>query len=160
MPRETSVSESEVHMSRTMKPADRARTLRSSVEQIWLAGLGAYALTEEQGSRFFKSLVTKGEKFEKARRTQLTKAVKRVREVPADAYEMVEKNLDTGMTTVLSRFGVPTKKEINLLARRVETLADRMEAKPARRPAARKPAPKPARARRVKVTTAAETATE
>lgn len=139
-------------MSRTMKPADRARSLRSSVEQIWLAGLGAYALTEEQGSRFFKSLVTKGEKFEKARRTQLTKAVRRVKEVPADAFEAVEKNIDTGMTTVLSRFGVPTKKEINLLTRRVETLADRMETKPVRAP--RKPAAKPARARRVRVTTA------
>ena len=124
-------------MSRMTKPADRTRTARSSVERIWLAGLGAFALTEEQGSRFFQSLVTKGERFEKARKAELTNAWRHAKEMPADALEMVEKNVDDGMTTVLSRLGMPTKKEISLLTRRVETLADRVGSKPARSTPAR-----------------------
>jgi poly(hydroxyalkanoate) granule-associated protein len=46
-------------------------TLQGSVEQVWLAGLGALALTEEEGSKFFHSLVKKGEVVEKKSKARL-----------------------------------------------------------------------------------------
>ena len=45
-----------------------APMLRDSVGQIWLAGLGALALTEQEGTKFFKTLVKRGEGFERTTR--------------------------------------------------------------------------------------------
>ena len=50
-------------MTRNAGNTGRTPMLRDSVEQVWLAGLGALALTEEEGLRFFRRLVKKGEGF-------------------------------------------------------------------------------------------------
>mgnify|MGYP000959782292 CR=1 FL=1 len=39
--------------------------IRESANHIWLAGLGAYAKTQEEGEKLFQSLVKEGEKVEK-----------------------------------------------------------------------------------------------
>jgi poly(hydroxyalkanoate) granule-associated protein len=101
--------------------------LRDSVEQVWLAGLGALAVTENEGTRLFKNLVKQGEGFEKATRERLDKAVKRARAVPGQTMTAVEEGLDETMVRVLHRLGVPTRREINSLTRRVEGLTTTLE---------------------------------
>ena len=112
-----------------------APMLRDSVGQIWLAGLGALALTEQEGTRFFKTLVKRGEGFERTTRARLDKAVASAREVPTNAMSRIEETFDDTVTGVMHRIGVPTKREINGLARRVEGLAASLE----RRTATRRP---------------------
>lgn len=109
--------------------------LRDSVEQIWLAGLGALALTEDEGSKFFKTLVKRGEGFERTTKARLGKAMSSARQVPGVAMSRIEETIDDTMTGALNRIGVPTKREINGLARRVEGLAASIERRtaPARR---------------------------
>lgn len=114
-------------MARTTGSSSRTPMLRDSVEQVWLAGLGALALTEEEGLRFFKRLVRKGEGFEKETRTRLDKAMTRARAVPAEAMDRLEGRLDDTMTTTLHRLGVPTTREIDSLTRRVEGLAETLQ---------------------------------
>ena len=41
-----------------------AEKVKESANQIWLAGLGAYAKAEEEGSKLFDNLVHDGEKLE------------------------------------------------------------------------------------------------
>lgn len=123
--------------------ARRAPVIRESVEQVWLAGLGALALAEEEGSKLYNTLVRKGEGFEKESRARLKKLSARaenVREdVRANTLGRLGGGLDDAMTTVLHRLGVPTAREIASLRRRVETLTERLadgQRVPARRPRA------------------------
>ena len=106
-------------MSRMIKSTSRTPMLRDSVEQVWLAGLGALALTEEEGIRFFKRLVKKGEGFEKETRARLGKVVTRAKAAPTEAMERFEAQLEDTRTGALHRLGVPTTREIDSLTRRV-----------------------------------------
>ena len=134
-------------MTQTTRRTARTPTLRDSVEQVWLAGLGALALTEEEGSRFFRTLVKRGEGFEKDTKARLRKAVTSAKEAPGATIDRIEHGLDDAMAGVLRRLGVPTKREITTLTRRVEGLATTLERRPATRrrvPARRRKAAAPA----------------
>ena len=123
-------------MTQTTRKQNRRRTmLRDSVEQIWLAGLGALALTEDEGSKFFNTLVKRGEGFERTTRARLENAMTTARQAPSAAVSRLEETFDDTVSGVMSRIGVPTKREINGLARRVEGLAASIERRtaPARR---------------------------
>lgn len=117
----------------TRKGNGRQPVIRESAERIWLAGLGALALTEEEGMRFFKNLVKKGEAFDRATRSRLDKQLADVRQAPRTAMRRIEGSVEEGMTGVLHRFGIPTRREIHSLTRRVETLADTLEKQSSRR---------------------------
>ena len=52
-----------------------ASTLRDSANQIWLAGLGAYARAEEEGTRVFDQLVALGERVEARARDQVLRPI-------------------------------------------------------------------------------------
>ena len=45
--------------------APMATNIRESANRIWLAGLGAFAKTQEEGEKLFQSLVKEGETVEK-----------------------------------------------------------------------------------------------
>jgi len=127
-------------MSQEIRKSSRTPLLRDSVEQVWLAGLGALAMTEAEGTRFFKTLVKRGEGFERSARNRLDEAVTAARQAPGTAITRIEEGFDGAMSGVLQRLGVPTKSEINGLARRVEGLANTLETRTAstRRPAGRR----------------------
>ena len=107
--------------------------MRESVEQVWLAGLGALALTEEEGSKFFRALVKKGEGIEKRSRARLSDTMQVARSAPAETLSKIERQVDTTLENVMHRLGVPTRHDINSLSRRIEGLAESMEKAPRRR---------------------------
>lgn len=117
----------------TKKLNSKQPVLRESAERIWLAGLGALALTEERGTKFFKTLVKKGEAFDRATRSLLDKQIASVKDVPNTAMRRIEGSMEHTMTGMLHRFGIPTRREIHSLTRRVESLADSLEKKPGTR---------------------------
>jgi len=99
--------------------------IAENAHQIWLAGLGAVAVAQEEGSKLFKTLVKKGEGFEqvgKERVDQARGAVNGVKVVAESYWETFERTLDDKVTTVIHRIGVPTKDEIDTLTERVEAL--------------------------------------
>ena len=99
--------------------------LKESAHEIWLAGLGAFALAGEEGGRLFKSLVKKGEgmeKVNKARINQLAGRVDGLRGGARTAVARVQAPIEAGMTNAMHRLGVPTRKEIATLTKRVEEL--------------------------------------
>ncbi len=105
------------------------KDLIDSVRKVWLAGLGALAVAEEEGSKIFKTLVEKGEELEKKTSDSLSK-VKETFESVAEktvgsAKETVEKvtgSFDEKVAEVLHKLGVPTREEIATLTKRVEEL--------------------------------------
>ena len=127
------------HVTRTDGPVE---ALQGSVEQVWLAGLGALALTEEEGRKFFHSLVQKGEVVEKKSKARLDDVVDAAKKVPAATMSTIERRADETFQQVMQRLGIPTRKDIDLLTRRIERLTAASSAKPRpRRPAARKATP-------------------
>ena len=112
--------------------------LLESAEKVWLAGLGALATAEEEGGKAFKTLVHKGERYQKSLEKPVKKAkktvegtVKDVRGRAGKTWKKVEDAFDHQVTMALHRLGVPTRKEIADLTRRVETLTRKLGATPA-----------------------------
>ncbi len=123
-------------MAKLTKVTGKGLPLREPAEQIWLAGLGAFAMAEEEGSKLFATLVKKGRVLQKTNMAKLDSRLAAVRDkvdelsdVPGQAMEKVNDRFDAGMALVLHRLGVPTKREIGTLTRRVEELTRTLETK-------------------------------
>lgn len=133
-----------------MAKKKKTTNTRPSAQKVWLAGLGALAIAEEEGGKLFRSLVSKGEKYEKGLNKPVERATKKVKgtvkEVRGRAGKTlagIEAALDRQVTAALHRVGVPTRKEIADLARKVDRLNKTIGArKPAKKKAARRTAKK------------------
>lgn len=129
-------------MSQVTRRDGPVDALQGSVEQVWLAGLGALALTEEEGTKFFHSLVKKGEVVEKKSKARLDDVVSVAKKVPATAISTIERRTDETFKQVMQRLGIPTRKDIDLLTRRIEKLTAASSTKPRPRRAAARTARK------------------
>ena len=102
--------------------------------EVWLAGLGALATVEEEGSKLFGRLVDRGAEFEEERRKELKEAGEKARERGDEALAQIEEAseetqsllMDT-VNTALERFGVPTRSEVDRLSERVESLTKQVD---------------------------------
>lgn len=106
-----------------------AANIRESASKIWLAGLGAYAKTQEESEKLFQSLVKEGEKIEKQARkaaeARLEEAKSKVIEFRGKAGQQIDRLEDLfqeRVAQVLNRLGVPTQEDIRELTKRVEAL--------------------------------------
>ena len=119
--------------------------LVESAHRVWLAGLGAMAMAEQESNKLFKTLVERGEKVESRGKEQVEKArgtVTGMKTVAESYWETFERTLDDQVTAVIHRIGVPTKGEIEELTKKVEKLTATIE-KLAAKPAAPKKAAVP-----------------
>jgi len=98
---------------------------------IWLAGLGAFAKIEEEGSRLFETLVKEGEKFETRTKQLASDKVEEVRDrmeevmdKATDTWDKLEEVFEDRVAQILNRIGVPTSEDIEELSRRVEALSE------------------------------------
>ena len=116
-----------------------------SANKIWLAGLGALSVAEEEGSKLFKNLVKKGEGFEKRSKKQISKVQTKVQNVVEDQVETVVdkadstfgkigRGFDAKVADTLNKLGVPSRMEIQKLTRRIEQLTQKVDSL-AKRPA-------------------------
>lgn len=142
------------------KSADHlGKSIMDSAQQIWLAGLGAFAKAQEEGTKLFDTLVREGVSLEqKTRKLAMGKAdevrdavetgVSQVKERTQETWDKLEKVFEDRVSRSLGKLGVPGRRELNEIAERVEELAREVrKLKPARSAAA--PAAKPAAAKPV-----------
>lgn len=108
--------------------------IKDSVHRIWLAGLGALAAAEEEGSKLFSKLVDRGRDVESKGKVEVDKVSEKVRtevdkaKVKAEsAFETWGEKFDEKLTSALHRLGVPTRDEIHNLTQRVEDLNSKVE---------------------------------
>ena len=132
-------------MATKQKAKKLPEEVRESASKIWLAGLGALATAEEEGSKLFKNLVKKGEEVESRGKEEIGRfrdLVTEVRGKAGRAIEGVSDRIDDQVAAALARLGVPSKDEIATLSSRVEELSKLVEKikapKPARPPAAKR----------------------
>lgn len=102
--------------------------------EVWLAGLGAVATVEEEGTKLYDSLVDRGKQFEEQRREALEEATKKAREQSDEALSQLEEASEetqsfllNTVNAALERFGVPTRNEVDRLSEKVETLSEQVD---------------------------------
>ena len=112
----------------------RTAEVRESAQKIWLAGLGALSVAEEEGTKLFKRLVKEGEGFEKRGKKRFQEVQEKVEEKVDDARDKAESTLDKigssfddRVASTLNRLGVPSRHEIQRLTRRVEELTAKVD---------------------------------
>lgn len=103
--------------------------VRESANRIWLAGLGAFARTQEESGKLFQALVKEGEAVEKrakeAAEARLESAKDKVVEFRSQAnqqFDRLEELFQERVAQVLSRLGIPTQDDVQELSKRVEAL--------------------------------------
>jgi len=126
---------------------DAAGDVRDAAQKVFLAGLGALVMAEEEGSKTFKKLVKKGQKVElpglgmervQAIRDQIGGEADRAKEavetrvkdakyVATAQADKAEDKVSETVTNVMKRLGVPTRQEISELTASVERLTDQIE---------------------------------
>ena len=131
-----------------------AKTVRDSAQQIWLAGLGAFAKAQAEGSKVFDALVKEGQTIHSRTRkvaeskvsemtTTLGKMATKATNQATGSWDKLEQVFEDRVARALNRIGVPTNKDINNLSKRVEELNASVQkltgkpAKPARKAAKR-----------------------
>ena len=125
-------------MATKQKAKKLPEEVRESASKIWLAGLGALATAEEEGSKLFKNLVKKGEEVESRGKEEIGRfrdLVTEVRGKAGRAIEGVSDRIDDQVAAALARLGVPSKDEIATLSSRVEELSKLVEKIKAPKPA-------------------------
>ncbi len=131
-------------------------TIRDSAQQIWLAGLGAFAKAQEEGNKVFDALVREGESIQSKTRRVAEDKVTEMAAKATGTWDKLEQVFENRVAKSLNSLGVPTRSDIEALSARVAELTAEVEklnaaagksapapapkAKPAaRRPAAAKP---------------------
>ena len=112
------------------KKKDREGEISESVHRVWLAGLGALSAAEDEGTKLFNALVARGRKYERTMKKPVDKAtvevkrkVKDVRGRAGKTVKKIEQAFDDQIDAALHRIGVPTRKEIAALSRKVDSPA-------------------------------------
>jgi poly(hydroxyalkanoate) granule-associated protein len=110
-----------------------AAAVKDSAQQIWLAGLGAFAKAQEEGSKVFETLVKEGGNIQMRTRAvaegklgevtgKVTKVAGEVSKQASQSWDKLETVFEQRVERALSRLGVPTNKDIQALIARVEEL--------------------------------------
>jgi poly(hydroxyalkanoate) granule-associated protein len=99
-----------------------ALTVKDSAQQIWLAGLGAFAKAQEEGGKVFDALVKEGETIQARTRKMTDEKIAVVAGKAAGTWDRLEQVFEDRVARALGSLGVPSKKDIDKLSKRVVEL--------------------------------------
>lgn len=113
--------------------APSGKSIMESAQQIWLAGLGAFAKAQEQGGAVFDTLLKEGSNIERTTRKlasgkvdnvrgAVENGVSQVRERTQETWDRLEQVFEDRVSRALAKLGVPGKKELDDLLKRVDEL--------------------------------------
>ena len=110
-----------------------SKSIMESAQHIWLAGLGAFAKAQEQGGHLFENLLKEGSSLEQKTRKLATgkvdgvrdaveTGVTQVRERTQETWDRLEQVFETRVSRALNKLGVPGRKDLDELLKRVDEL--------------------------------------
>ena len=136
-----------------------AGAVKESAQQIWLAGLGAFAKAQEGGGKVYESLMKEGlsiqRKTQAAAEEKISEATSKMANMAGDIqskagqqWDKLENIFEERVAKALNKLGVPSAKDVDALIARIDELnksVQKMSAKAsAAKPAVKTPAAKPA----------------
>ncbi len=115
-----------------------AKTIRDSTQQIWLAGLGAFAKAQGEGGKVFDTLVKEGLNLQRRTRAateerigsvgeKMTRAAGDLSKQATQSWDRLEQVFEDRVSRALTRLGVPTSREIGDLVARVDALSEAVQ---------------------------------
>ena len=104
--------------------------VHASAQQIWQAGLEAFAKTQQEGERVLAKLAKKGSSLQKRTRKiaeskvadvsdGLLKLSNNVGKQASSSWDKLEQLIENTVANSLNHFGVSTKKELEALHKRI-----------------------------------------
>ena len=111
-----------------------AAQVKDSAQQIWLAGMGAFAKAQAEGRQVFETLVKEGASLQKktqsAAEERLGEVTSRMTSMAGDVsaragqqWDKLESIFEERTAKALKRLGVPVAKDLDALAARIDTLS-------------------------------------
>ena len=108
-------------------------SVKDSAQQIWQAGLGAFAKALAEGTRAFEALVKEGtalqRKTQAAAEERITEAADRMTHMASDIssratghWDKLENIFEERVAKALNKLGVPSAKDVNALIARIDEL--------------------------------------
>ena len=137
---------------------DKTDRIKDSAQQIWLAGLGAFAKMQQEGSKAFEALVKDGagmqKKTQQAAEETLAQAQQRMAGFASEfgtkaagQWGKLENIFEDRVARALEKLGVPSAADMAALQARIEALEAQLKQRDAKASpvrASRKAAPPPA----------------
>ncbi|HQZ08407.1 MAG TPA: phasin family protein [Burkholderiaceae bacterium] len=110
-----------------------ASSVKDSAQQIWQAGLGAFAKAQAEGGRAFEALVKEGttlqRKTQAAAEERITEATNRMTNMATDIsskasghWDKLENIFEERVAKALNKLGVPSAKDVSALIARIDAL--------------------------------------
>ncbi len=132
-----------------------AHAVKESAQQIWLAGMGAFAKAQEGRAKVFEALIKEGVGLQRKTQSAAEDAVGEVTgkmsamagDVSARAgqhWDKLETIFEQRTAKAMNKLGVPTAKDVDALIKRVDDLAAAVARLSKSTPAAAKKAARPA----------------
>ena len=129
-----------------------AQTIKDSAQQIWLAGMGAFAKAQAEGTQAFDKLIKDGMSLQKKTQGAAEEKISEVTgkmsamagEVTAKAgqhWDKLESIFEQRTAKAMGRLGVPTAKDMAALHARIGELEAKLGKAAGKKAAAKKAAP-------------------
>jgi poly(hydroxyalkanoate) granule-associated protein len=113
-------------------PLKMSEHMKESAQQIWLAGMGAFAKAQQEGSKVFETLVKDGSKFQEATQQAQAKVTEAAHKMSAMATDMgqrasgqmdkLEGIFEERVAKALQSMGLPSAQALSELEARVAAL--------------------------------------
>lgn len=97
-------------------------TIKESANQIWLAGLGAFAKAQAEGGKVFEALVEEGEAIQSRAKQAADEKITEVKSKATGTWDKLEQVFEDRVARALHSLSVPTKHDIDELSKRVHEL--------------------------------------
>ena len=135
--------------------AQLAQSVKDSAQQIWLAGLGAFSKAQAEGGKVFETLVKDGvglqRKTQAAAEEKIAEATSKMTHMASDItakatgqWDKLETIFEERVAKALHKMGMPTAKEVQALAKRMDELSAQLKKAPVKSAAKPAAAPKAA----------------
>ncbi|MFM7800693.1 MAG: phasin family protein [Limnohabitans sp.] len=119
-------------------PQQMSEHMKQSAQQIWQAGLGAFAKAQQDGSKVFESLVKEGNKWQETTLQAQAKMAEAAAKASAMASDMgqrassqfdrLEGIFEERVAKALHQLGLPDPQELAQLQNRVSALEAELQA--------------------------------
>ena len=128
-----------------------AGSVKESAQQIWLAGMGAFAKAQAEGKQVFDSLVREGATLQKKTQgvaeekygemtSKMTSMADDVQAKAGKHWDKLETIFEDRTAKAMKKLGVPTSRDMQALMDRIDALSAQVAARAKAAPAATKPA--------------------
>ena len=109
-------------------------SVKDSAQQIWLAGMGAFAKAQAEGRQVFETLVKEGSSLQKKTQgvaeekfgevtSRMTSMADEVTAKAGQHWDKLESIFEERTAKALKKLGVPTAKDVQSLVARVDALS-------------------------------------